>query len=113
MNRNKKCVLVNGYSSTGKTYSLKNPIQNHGSEVAYVDTDGKAMKYIGDNSLIAQDIEPVKTYLYPNTEKYTWAASPSTPRTPSRSSGSRSRLNAAVNRSTPSCTACGSASFSP
>ena len=58
MERNKKCVLVNGTSGTGKTYSLKNLIQNHGSEVAYVDTDGKAMLPFRGKNKIGKYIVP-------------------------------------------------------
>jgi len=58
MNFNKKVVLINGRSGTGKTFSLKNLIQNHGDKVAYLDLDGKhALPFRGKNK-IAKYIVP-------------------------------------------------------
>jgi hypothetical protein len=41
MEHNKKVILVNGRSGSGKTFSLRRLIQEYGDKVAYIDADGK------------------------------------------------------------------------
>ena len=41
MSHNKKVLLINGRSSTGKTFSLRRLVQEHGDKIAYIDADGK------------------------------------------------------------------------
>lgn len=58
MQSNKKVLLLNGHSKTGKTYSLKNLILNHGDQVAYIDTDGHHALPFKGKSQVAKYIVP-------------------------------------------------------
>ena len=58
MERNKKSLLLLGSSGSGKTYSLKRLIQEHGDKVAYIDTDGKAMLPFKGKNKIGKYIVP-------------------------------------------------------
>lgn len=50
--RNKKVILVLGPPATGKTFCLKNLINNHGSEIVYINTDGKTnLPFKGKNKI--------------------------------------------------------------
>ncbi len=52
MVHNKKCLLLNGQSGTGKTASLRRLVQEHGEKVAYIDTDGHgALPFKGKNKI--------------------------------------------------------------
>lgn len=55
---NKKMVLVLGPSGQGKTYSLKNLVQNHGQEMAYINMDGKTNLPFKGKTNIAKFIIP-------------------------------------------------------
>lgn len=58
MQRNKKVILLNGPTGTGKTFSLKKLILEHGDQVAYIDTDGHhALPFKGKNK-VAKYIVP-------------------------------------------------------
>ncbi len=56
--RNKKVVLILGPSSSGKTYSIKKLINNHGDKVAYINLDGKTNLGFRGKALIAKFITP-------------------------------------------------------
>jgi len=56
--RNRKVVLINGPSGTGKTYSIKNLINTVGSKVAYINLDGKTRLGFKGKSKIAKFITP-------------------------------------------------------
>jgi len=58
MSRNKKVVLINGPSGTGKTYSIKKLIDAVGSKVAYINLDGKSRLGFKGKSKIAKFITP-------------------------------------------------------
>ena len=56
--RNKKVLLVLGPPATGKTYSLKHLIQNHGEKVAYLNLDGKTNLPFKGKNKIAKFVVP-------------------------------------------------------
>ena len=56
--RNKKVLLVLGPPATGKTYCLKNLIQNQGDKVAYLNLDGKTNLPFKGKNKIAKFIVP-------------------------------------------------------
>lgn len=56
--RNKKVVLVLGGSGTGKTYSIKDLINEHGAQVAYINLDGKTRMGFKGKSNIAKFVVP-------------------------------------------------------
>ena len=56
--RNKKVLLLNGPSGTGKTYSIKKLINEVGSKVAYVNLDGKTSLGFKGKKKIAKFITP-------------------------------------------------------
>jgi len=52
MERNKKVILLNGVSGSGKSYSLKRLVNEHGDKIAYIDTDGhNALPFKGKNKI--------------------------------------------------------------
>ena len=55
---NKKCVLINGLSGSGKTFSLKRLVQEHGDKVFYVDMDGKNALPFKGKKKIAKWVTP-------------------------------------------------------
>lgn len=55
--RNRNVVLVGGPPATGKTASLWQLIEKHGSEVCYINTDGKTMPPF-DKNKVAKFITP-------------------------------------------------------
>ena len=57
-NRNKKVVLCLGVPASGKTYALKQLIQKHGDQVAYLNLDGKTNLPFKGKSKIAKFIIP-------------------------------------------------------
>jgi len=58
MARNRKVVLINGPSGTGKTYSIKKLINEMGEKVAYINLDGKTRLGFKGKSKIAKFITP-------------------------------------------------------
>ncbi len=56
--RNKKVLLINGPSGTGKTYSIKKLINKVGSKVAYINLDGKTRLGFKGKSKIGKFIVP-------------------------------------------------------
>ena len=58
MERNKKVVLILGGSGTGKTYSIKKLINEHGDKVAYINLDGKLKLGFKGKNKIAKFIIP-------------------------------------------------------
>ncbi len=56
--RNKKVVLINGASGTGKTYAIKQLINTVGEKVAYINLDGKTRLGFKGKSKIAKFVVP-------------------------------------------------------
>ena len=56
--RNKKVLLINGPSGTGKTYAIKELINSVGSKVAYINLDGKTRLGFKGKSKIGKFIVP-------------------------------------------------------
>lgn len=57
--RNKKVLLINGPSGTGKTYAIKRLINTVGSKVAYINLDGKTRLGFKGKSKIGKFIVPM------------------------------------------------------
>ena len=55
---NKKVVLLCGASGSGKSYSLKRLVQEHGDKLAIIDTDGKGMLPFKGKKKVAKWITP-------------------------------------------------------